>query len=69
MNKITIAILKGIKDDIKHKVPIAFWSDEETNLEHKLSNQYYKGQQDTYFEILKMINELIKELEEGGSNE
>ena len=68
MNKVILTILTDLKDRIIDKyLPIEF--SDEIDFEKKLSNNYSRGQRDTISEILKMIDELINELEVGGSNE
>ena len=68
MNKVIIAVLKDLKEKINKIKPIEFWIDE-TELKCLLDNTHDRGKEEACVSILKMIDELINELENGGSNE
>lgn len=69
MNRVVIVVLKDLKDKIEKIKPVEFWIDE-TELKCLLDNTHDRGKQEACISILKMIDELINELEKvGRSNE
>lgn len=68
MNSILITVLKDLKHKINKIKPVEFWIDE-TELKCLLDNTRDRGKEEACVSILKMIDDLINELENGGSNE
>lgn len=69
--KIAIMILNNLNNELRKK--ICGERNKGISVENQLYNKYQDGKEDTYKEVInyleETINELEKEISEGGSNE